>query len=130
MAADVFRGIRIVEVATAILDAEGLDALSTRRLAHELGVRAPSLYNHFGTKEEILDAVGDAIIAQVDLGMWNTPIALIIATIKAVLVILFFMHVIHSTRLTWVVVIGAFLWLGVLFVLTFADYLTRLWNLT
>ncbi len=65
-----------------------------------------------------------------DLGMWNTPIALIIATIKAVLVILFFMHVIHSTRLTWVVIIGAFLWLGVLFVLTFADYLTRLWNLT
>jgi len=65
-----------------------------------------------------------------DLGMWNTPIALVIATIKAVLVILFFMHVIHSTRLTWVVIIGAFLWLGVLFVLTFADYLTRGWQLT
>ena len=65
-----------------------------------------------------------------DLGMWNTPIALVIATIKAVLVILFFMHAIHSTRLTWVVIIASFLWLGVLFVLTFADYLTRLWNLT
>jgi cytochrome c oxidase subunit 4 len=65
-----------------------------------------------------------------DLGMWNTPIALVIATIKAVLVILFFMHVIHSTRLTWVVVIAAFLWLGVLFVLTFADYLTRMWQIT
>jgi len=63
----------------------------------------------------------------IDLGMWNTPVALIIATVKAVLVILFFMHVIHSTRLTWVVVIGSFLWLGVLFVLTFADYLTRGW---
>jgi AcrR family transcriptional regulator len=63
---------RIVEVATAILDAEGLDALSTRRLAQELGVRAPSLYNHFGTKEEILDAVGDAIIAQVDLSMFHS----------------------------------------------------------
>jgi AcrR family transcriptional regulator len=62
---------RIVEVATAILDAEGLDALSTRRLANELGVRAPSLYNHFATKEEILDAVGDAIIAQVDLSMFS-----------------------------------------------------------
>jgi cytochrome c oxidase subunit IV len=66
----------------------------------------------------------------IELGLWNTPIALLIATIKAVLVILFFMHVIHSTRLTWVVIIAAFLWLGVLFVLTFADYLTRLWNLT
>lgn len=63
----------------------------------------------------------------VDLGWANTPIALVIATTKAVLVILFFMHVIHSTRLTWVVVIGSFLWLGVLFVLTFADYLTRAW---
>src|SRR5438105_2370795 len=66
----------------------------------------------------------------VDLGALNTPIALVIATIKAVLVILFFMHVIHSTRLTWVVIIASFLWLGVLFVLTFADYLTRLWNIT
>ena len=63
----------------------------------------------------------------VDLGGWNTPIALLIATIKAVLVILFFMHLIHSTRLTWVVVIASFLWLGTLFVLTFADYLTRHW---
>src|SRR6266852_9669736 len=61
----------------------------------------------------------------IDLGWWNTPIALLIATIKAVLVILFFMHVIHSTRLTWVIVIASFLWLAVLFVLTFADYLTR-----
>jgi cytochrome c oxidase subunit 4 len=63
----------------------------------------------------------------IDLGWANTPIALVIATTKAVLVILFFMHVIHSSRLTWVVVIGSFIWLGVLFVLTFADYLTRAW---
>jgi cytochrome c oxidase subunit 4 len=65
-----------------------------------------------------------------DLGDWNTPIALTIATIKAVLVILFFMHAIHSTRLTWVVIISSFLWLAVFFVLTFSDYLTRLWPLT
>jgi cytochrome c oxidase subunit 4 len=57
----------------------------------------------------------------------NTPIALLIATIKAVLVILFFMHVIHSTHLTWVVILASFLWLAVMFVLTFADYLTRSW---
>ena len=65
----------------------------------------------------------------VDLGWWNTPVALLIATVKAVLVILFFMHVIHSTRLTWVIVIASFLWLGTLFVLTFSDYLTRAWAL-
>ncbi len=63
----------------------------------------------------------------IDLGMMNTPIALVIAVIKATLVILFFMHVLHSTRLTWVVLIASFLWLGVLFVLTFSDYLTRAW---
>jgi cytochrome c oxidase subunit 4 len=68
-------------------------------------------------------------VSTIDLGSMNTPIALFIAVVKATLVILFFMHVIHSTRLTWVVVIGAFLWLGVLFVLTFADYLTRLWSI-
>jgi AcrR family transcriptional regulator len=62
---------RIVEVATTILDSDGLDALSTRRLAHELGVRAPSLYNHFPTKDAILDAVADAIIGQVDLRMFG-----------------------------------------------------------
>ena len=63
----------------------------------------------------------------INLGWANTPIALFIATTKAVLVILFFMHVIHSTRLTWVVIIASFVWLGMLFVLTFADYLTRFW---
>ena len=65
------------------------------------------------------------IASRADLGIWNTPIALGIAGIKAALVILFFMHVIHSTRLTWVVILASVLWLAVLFVLTFADYLTR-----
>jgi cytochrome c oxidase subunit 4 len=65
----------------------------------------------------------------INLGWANTPIALVIATIKAVLVILFFMHLKYSTRLTWVVVIAAFLWLAMLFVLTFSDYLTRYWSI-
>jgi AcrR family transcriptional regulator len=58
---------RIVDAAAALVDSEGLDALSVRRLATELGVRGPSLYNHFATKAEILDAVADAVIAQVDV---------------------------------------------------------------
>jgi cytochrome c oxidase subunit IV len=65
-----------------------------------------------------------------DLGMLNTPIALLIACTKATLVILFFMHVLHSTRLTWIVLVASFLWLGVLFVLTFSDYLARAWPLS
>lgn len=66
-------------------------------------------------------------VSTLDLGYMNTPLALAIAVTKATLVILFFMHVIHSTRLTWVVILAALLWLGVLFVLTFSDYLTRNW---
>jgi cytochrome c oxidase subunit 4 len=67
--------------------------------------------------------------SRVNLHQWNTPIALAIAVIKATIVILWFMHVIHSPRMTWIVVISSFLWLGVLFVLTFSDYLTRAWNI-
>jgi AcrR family transcriptional regulator len=63
---------RIVEVAAAVIDADGLDALSTRRLAAELGVRGPSLYNHFAGKAEILDAVADALISTVDVSFFAT----------------------------------------------------------
>jgi AcrR family transcriptional regulator len=62
---------RIVETALVLVDAEGLQAVSTRRLAAELGVSGPSLYNHFRTKDEILDAVADTVVAQVDLSMFE-----------------------------------------------------------
>src|SRR5689334_25184977 len=63
---------RIVDAASALVDAEGLDALSVRRLATELGVQGPSLYNHFATKAEIIDAVADAVIEQVDVSAFGT----------------------------------------------------------
>ncbi|MFY1692682.1 TetR/AcrR family transcriptional regulator C-terminal domain-containing protein [Plantactinospora sp. WMMB782] len=63
---------RIVDAAAALIDAEGLAALSTRRLATALGVRGPSLYNHFANKEEILDAVADAVTAKVDVSYFAT----------------------------------------------------------
>ncbi|WP_433370429.1 TetR/AcrR family transcriptional regulator [Actinoplanes sp. CA-142083] len=62
---------RIVAAASALVDAEGLDALSVRRLATELGVQGPSLYNHFATKAEIVDAVADAVVEQVDLSVFG-----------------------------------------------------------
>ncbi|WP_460063913.1 TetR/AcrR family transcriptional regulator [Streptomyces sp. YKOK-I1] len=62
---------RIVETARMLVDAEGLPALSTRRLAAELGVSGPSLYNHFRTKDEILEAVADSVSAQIDLSMFE-----------------------------------------------------------
>ena len=68
-------------------------------------------------------------VSRIDLGTMNTAVAMAIAVVKALVVILWFMHVIHSPRLTWIVVISSFLWLAVLFVLTFSDYLTRHWNM-
>lgn len=63
--------------------------------------------------------------AFIDLGRANAAVAYLIAIIKGVLIILFFMHVRHASRLTWVFSSAAFVWLGVLFVMTFNDYLTR-----
>jgi AcrR family transcriptional regulator len=62
---------RIVTCALALVDAEGLEAVSTRRLAAELGVSGPSLYHHFPTKDDILDAVADTVCAQVDTSMFE-----------------------------------------------------------
>ena len=42
--------------------------------------------------------------------------------------VLFFMHVKYSTRLTWLVVIGSVFWLGILLAMTLGDYLTRAWR--
>jgi len=67
-------------------------------------------------------------IAFFDLGAVNTIAAVGIAIFKATLVVLFFMHVKYSTRLTWVVVIGSVFWLGILLALTMGDYLTRAWR--
>ena len=67
-------------------------------------------------------------IAFVDLGAMNIVAALTIAAFKATIVVLFFMHVKYSTRLTWAVVFGSVFWLGILLALTLGDYLTRAWK--
>ena len=64
-------------------------------------------------------------VAFFDLGALNTVVALAIACAKATLVVLFFMHVKYSTRLTWAVVAGSVFWLLIMLALTFNDYLTR-----
>ena len=58
-------------------------------------------------------------------GFWHTFLGLTIALVKASLVVLFFMHVLASNRLTWIVILVAVVWLGILFGLTLNDYLTR-----
>ena len=60
---------QIVAAAIELIDADGLAEFSTRKLATALGVRGPSLYNYFATKEQILDAVANEITAKVDISM-------------------------------------------------------------
>jgi len=60
-------------------------------------------------------------------GNLNTVVAMLIAACKALLVILFFMHVRYSSRLTWVFVGAGFFWLMILLSLTLADVLSRRW---
>ncbi len=67
-------------------------------------------------------------VAFIDLGPLNTVVALTVAVFKATLVVLFFMHVKYSPRLTWLVVIGSVFWLGILLVMTMGDYATRGWR--
>ncbi len=65
--------------------------------------------------------------ARHDLGSWNFAVATLIAAAKALLIILFFMHVRHSAPLTRLVVSAGFVWLAIMFALSFADYATRGW---
>jgi cytochrome c oxidase subunit IV len=66
-------------------------------------------------------------VAWVNLGSLNILVALGVAVIKASLVVLYFMHVKYSSKLTWMVVGAGVFWLFILLSITMADYLTRGW---
>jgi len=67
------------------------------------------------------------LAARVDMGPLNNIVMLTIACAKATLVVLFFMHLRWSTRLTWLVAISGFFWLLIMFSITMSDYGTRGW---
>jgi cytochrome c oxidase subunit 4 len=67
------------------------------------------------------------VVAKFDLGPLNNIVMMTIASAKALLVVLYFMHVRWGTRLTWVVAAAGFFWLLILFSLTMADYMSRGW---
>jgi AcrR family transcriptional regulator len=56
----------IAEAALAVLDAEGIEALTMRHLAAELSTSAMALYNHFPDKEAVLEAVTQLILAEIE----------------------------------------------------------------
>jgi AcrR family transcriptional regulator len=63
-----------VRVALEIIDSEGLDAFSLPRLANEMNVKTPSLYNHFKDKSDILTAVAAAVVAKTEMPPHDAPI--------------------------------------------------------
>ncbi len=63
--------------------------------------------------------------ALVDLGPFQFTAAMLIALVKGILIVLFFMHVRYSERLVWIFSGASFLWLVILIVFTLNDYLTR-----
>jgi AcrR family transcriptional regulator len=69
---------RVLRAAVELVDESGLEALSMRRLAKELGVEAMSLYNHVANKGEILDGIIDVVVGEIDLAPagveWRTAI--------------------------------------------------------
>jgi AcrR family transcriptional regulator len=63
-----------VRVALEIIDNQGLDAFSLPRLANEMNVKTPSLYNHFKDKSDILTAVAAAVVAKTEMPPHDAPI--------------------------------------------------------
>ncbi len=66
-------------------------------------------------------------VSYVDLGPLSVVVALTIAFTKALLVVVFFMHLRESSGLIWVVAGGGFFWLAILIALTMSDVMTRGW---
>jgi AcrR family transcriptional regulator len=58
---------RTLEVGLAVADSEGIQAVTMRRIARELGVEAASLYHHVNGKDQILDGLVDVVAAEIEL---------------------------------------------------------------
>ncbi len=65
--------------------------------------------------------------AFLDLSFMNTPVALGIASVKALLIMMYFMELRHSPKLTWIIIGNGVFWLLVLIALTMSDEISRGW---
>jgi cytochrome c oxidase subunit IV len=69
--------------------------------------------------------VATVVVAETNIGAAGFLLAVVIASVKALLILLYFMHVRYSRPLIWIVAGSAFFWMAILFGLTFSDYETR-----
>jgi cytochrome c oxidase subunit 4 len=105
------------------------EALSSELLEHgHIGVRTYAVvFIALMILLVITVAAAQIPFAEHGVGRLGIVITFLIAAVKAVLVVVYFMHIRYSTKLTKVFVVAGLLWLGILFVLTLSDYLTRGW---
>lgn len=105
------------------------EALSSELLEHgHIGIRTyTAVFIALMVLLVITVAAAQIPFAEHGVGRLGIVITFLIAVIKAVLVVVYFMHIRYSTKLTKIFVIAGLLWLGILFALTLADYLTRGW---
>ena len=80
---------RVLQAAISLADANGIEALSMRRLGEQLGVEAMSLYKHVASKDDLLDAMVDSVFAEIDLGAgeagWRASMRTRAVSVRAVL---------------------------------------------
>ena len=80
---------RVLEAAVSLADANGIEALSMRRLGEQLGVEAMSLYKHVANKDDLLDAMVDSVFAEIDLASgepdWRAAVRRRAVSVRAVL---------------------------------------------
>src|SRR5215216_7569934 len=93
----------VVEGALALAEAEGLGAVTIRRLAKELGVTPMALYWHFGSKDELLDGMAAWIFEEVDLSVdasarWQEQLRALLGSMLGVLRAHPFSAILLSTR--------------------------------
>lgn len=104
------------------------EVLNSEPTIHEPHIVSPKVYGLiFGA---LLLGTGLTVGASyIEMGDYNAVVALAIACIKAVLVILFFMHIKYSSRLTKLTVAAGFFTFLVLITMTMVDYISRAWGL-
>jgi cytochrome c oxidase subunit 4 len=91
----------------------------------------PTTKMFIGVWIALLVATGLTVwISLINLGEWSAAVALIIATFKATIVVLFFMEIKYQTKMTKTVLLSAFFFLALLLGLTMSDYISRAWNTT
>ena len=67
------------------------------------------------------------LLGFIDMGAFNTVVALLIAALKASLIAAFFMHALYESKLVRVVIAGGMIWFLILITITISDYISRSW---